>query len=244
MTGAEQILNHDPYYILDNVAFVRLVDHMGTDQDIVRAARVSYDADWRAGDSEGSDKRLIGYLMKNAHTSPFEAVQLTVEICCPMFIARQWHRHRTWSYNEVSARYTELDMGYYIPRLEDVGVQSKDNKQVRDRVEMTEAQQDLAMDFVDGLRTQSESAFKEYKYWLEQGVPREIARSLLPMNTYTRFFGSVNLHNMFHFLRLRLHSHTQYEMRMYALALLHICSVIAPVATRAFKDNLRFEVVE
>src|ERR1035437_1410229 len=117
-----------------NGGYVRLVDHMGSDLAIVRSARVSYDAEWREvveGEIDSKDEKLINYLMKNKHTSPFESVVFTFEVCAPIFVFRQWHRHRTWSYNEVSARYTELDMGWYAPALEQITTQSTSNKQMR-----------------------------------------------------------------------------------------------------------------
>src|SRR5678815_1755750 len=112
--------------------WVRLVDHMGSDLSIVRAARVSYDAAWRTGEDEKSDEKLLRYLWNHAHTSPFEAVTFTFEVKAPIFVFRQWHRHRTQSYNEMSARYTELPEEFYVPRLEDIGEQSKFNKQARE----------------------------------------------------------------------------------------------------------------
>ena len=112
--------------------FVRLVDWMGGDISIVRAARVSYDSAWRAGEDEGSDKRLINYLWKHAHTTPFEAVTLTFEVKAPIFVFRQWHRHRTWSYNELSARYRELPEEFYVPDPRVVGRQATNNKQARE----------------------------------------------------------------------------------------------------------------
>src|SRR6185437_10165910 len=121
----------DKIDVLDH-GFVRLVESKGGDISIVRAARVSYDAEWRAGENEGSDARLIRYLWKNAHTSPFEHVVFTFEVKAPIFVLRQWHRHRTWSFSELSARYRELPEEFYVPKPEHIGVQSKDNKQMRD----------------------------------------------------------------------------------------------------------------
>ncbi len=124
-------------HVLDH-GFVRLVDRMGSDLSIVRAARVSHDADWRAGDNEGNDARLIKYLLIHQHSTPFEAVTLTFELKMPIFLARQWHRHRTWSYNEVSARYTELPADFYVPEADDVGRQSKITKQARELLARSE----------------------------------------------------------------------------------------------------------
>lgn len=129
--------------VLDS-GFVRLVRPSGSDLDVVRAARVSFDADWRAGEDEGSDERLIRYLMKNHHTSPFEHVVFTFEVKAPIFIVRQWHRHRTWSYSEISARYAELDEGFYLPDAAVIGMQSKDNKQARDVLDIEQPYANIA----------------------------------------------------------------------------------------------------
>jgi thymidylate synthase (FAD) len=210
---------------------------MGNDLSIVRAARVSYDAAWRTGEDEGADEKLIRYMMKNRHTSPFEAVSLTFEIKAPIFVFRQWHRHRTWSYNEVSARYAPLPEEYYVPAPEKVGVQSKDNKQMRDLQEAAGVT-DEDIGFINDLQAHSGRGFELYKFHLDKGVPRELARCFLGLNTYSHMFASVNLHNLFHFLRLRLHSHAQYEIRVYAEAMLDIITPMLPVATAAFKETL------
>lgn len=210
------------------------------DLEIVRAARVSYNADWRPELEESSpkaktqmpkDEKLIHYLMRNRHTSPFEAMDFTFEIKCPIFIARQWHRHRTWSYNEVSARYTELPEEFYVPDPKHIGTQGKGNKQVRDLGITT----GVAENHSYVMRTAGEAAFSIYQILLEQGCPRELARSVLPLSTYTRFFGKVDLHNLFHFIGLRLHAHAQYEIQVYAQALLSLITPICPVSVAAFK---------
>jgi thymidylate synthase (FAD) len=217
--------------VLDK-GFVRLVDHMGSDLSIVRSARVSYDADWREGD-EQKDAKLIAYLMKNKHTSPFESVQFTFEVKAPIFVFRQWHRHRTWAYNEISARYTELDEGYYIPELKDITQQHSSNKQMR-----TTEQHPYASQIQHLINKQNENSFIVYRELVTKGCPRELARSVLPVGAYSRMFASVNLHNLFHFLRLRLHEHSQYEIRVYAEAMLQLIEPIVPVATREFKNSL------
>ena len=124
--------------VLDH-GLVRLVDHMGDDLSIVRAARVSYDADWRTGDDAGKDEKLIRYLMRNRHTSPFEAVVFTFEVKAPLFVLRQWQRHRTWSYTEVSARYSELPDEFYVPDVAGITTQSASNKQMRTETQLTRA---------------------------------------------------------------------------------------------------------
>lgn len=215
--------------VLDH-GFVRLVDSLGSDLSVVRAARVSYDAEPRG---DGSDDKLIRYLMRNGHTSPFESVVFTFEIKCPIFIARQWHRHRTWSYNEVSARYTELPEEFYVPNQSQITTQSTDNKQMRTLTQHPESEDIQMM-----IGASNEQAFAVYKHLLSIGTPRELARSVLPVGAYTRYFGTVDLHNLFHFLRLRLHEHAQYEIRVYAEAILQLIEPIVPVSVAAFKETL------
>jgi thymidylate synthase (FAD) len=211
--------------------YVRLVDHMGSDLSIVRSARVSYNAEPRVGEDEGSDARLIRYLMKNHHTSPFESVVFTFEVKAPIFVFRQWHRHRTWSYNELSARYSELDLGWYVPELSKITNQSKDNKQMR----TVEQHPDAA-----AIRTTIDIACERSSSWyrnlIESGCPRELARGVLPVNAYSKMFATVDLHNLLHFIKLRSHEHAQYEIRVYAEAMLKLIESIVPVATKAFRE--------
>jgi len=227
----------DKINVLDH-GFVRLVDHMGNDLSVVRSARNSYDAAWRAGDNEKSDERLINYLWSHRHTTPFEAVTFTFEVKAPIFVFRQWHRHRTWSYNEVSARYTELPEEFYIPSVELIGSQSKDNKQARDIIELSDNERKLFEIIRDGMFIQNTSAFSTYRTLLESGVPRELARSVLPVATYSKMFGTVNLLNLFKFIELRDHSHAQYEIQVYARAMLELIEPIFPVCVAAFKKGL------
>ncbi len=217
--------------VLDH-GFVRLVGHMGDDLSIVRSARVSHDADWRSGDDSGKDEKLIGYLMRNRHSTPFESVTFTFEIKAPIFVVRQWHRHRTWSYNEVSARYTELPEEFYVPDMNQVTTQSAVNKQAR-----TDERHPLAESIVNELRAQNELAFQSYKNLIHIGVARELARTVLPVGTYTRFFGTVNLHNLLHFLALRDHAHAQYEIRIYAQAIKELIRPIVPVSLAAWEGQ-------
>lgn len=218
--------------VLDR-GFVRLVDYMGSDLSIVRAARVSYDADWRAGDDEGKDEKLIGYLLKNKHTTPFEAVTFTFEVKAPIFVFRQWHRHRMWSYNEVSARYVELDEGWYVPDVENITTQSTDNKQARTNQIHPEAQKAAEV-----INLHCDVSFSVYRNLLSEGVPRELARSVLPVAAYSRMFATVNLHNLMHFLRLRLHAHAQYEIRVYAEAIVKLVEPLVPVTMRVFHESI------
>lgn len=221
--------------VLDH-GFVRLIDHMGSDISVVRAARVSYDASWRAGEDEGSDARLIRYLWRNRHTSPFEAVEFQFEVRAPIFVLRQWHRHRTWSYNELSARYRELPEEFYVPRPEHVGQQSKDNKQARilsgDSGDKVAGETSAEM-----IEVACQNAFVMYRKLIERKVPRELARSVLPVATYSHMFAKVNLHNLFHFLDLRLHAHAQYEIRVYAEAMRDLARAVAPICVSAWEDG-------
>jgi len=221
--NAIKVLNHGS---------VRLVEHMGNDLSIVRSARVSYDAEWRAGADDGKDAKLIDYLVKNHHTSPLECVQFTFEVKAPIFVFRQWHRHRTWSFNEVSARYSELPEEFYIPELSQITTQSTSNKQMRTGTEHPRAQ-----DIQDITSRQCAFAFQAYHQLIEMGCPRELARGVLPVNTYSRMFATVDLHNLAHFSKLRLHEHAQYEIRVYAQALLDLIQPIVPVAVAALNKH-------
>lgn len=213
--------------VLDH-GYVRLVDFMGDDQSVVKSARVSYDAEPR---NDGSDEKLIKYLTKHQHTSPFESVVFTFEVKAPIFVIRQWHRHRTWSYNEVSARYTELPTEFYVPTLESLTTQSKSNKQMR-TTDMVENGQEI----IDGMQALNAAAFEVYQSYIKLGVARELARTVLPLATYTRMFATVDLHNLFHFLALRTHEHAQWEIQRYAHAMLELIEPVAPVAVEAFKQ--------
>lgn len=221
--------------LLDH-GFVRLIDSMGSDISISRAARVSYNAAWRAGEDEKSDTRLIRYLWKNKHTTPFEAVQFTFEIKAPIFVFRQWHRHRTWSYNELSARYRELPEEFYLPDPANVGFQSTENKQgrtINDDVILTAKRQSE----IERMKLTNKAAFEEYRSLLESGWPKELARSVLPFSTYSHMFASVNLLNLLKFFTLRSDSHAQYEIRVYSDAMRELIRPIVPVCLSAWEDS-------
>jgi len=219
--------------VLDH-GFVRLVESMGSDLSIVRAARVSYDAAWRAGEDQGSDKRLIDYLWRNKHTTPFEAVEFQFEVYAPIFVFRQWHRHRTWSFNELSARYRELPEVFYVPAPSAIGVQSKGNKQARD-LEKTVGE-DAASAIADLLAT-CERSFDTYRGLLAKGWPRELARMVLPLNTYSHMFAKIDLLNLLKFLSLRCHPHAQWEIQQYAFALRDLAKTVAPEALNAWERD-------
>ncbi|MBD3293813.1 MAG: FAD-dependent thymidylate synthase [Armatimonadia bacterium] len=224
MTNKIDVLDH---------GYVRLVDHMGDDLSVVRAARVSHDAAWRTGEDAGKDEKLINFLLKNKHTSPFEHVIFTFEVKAPIFVFRQWHRHRTWSFNEVSARYSELPEEFYLPKAEHIGTQSIDNHQSRDLDQFN----DPATDTIPLMKSTMLYAFSAYRELLKQGVPRELARTVLPVATYSKMFATVDLHNLFHFLTLRLHEHAQYEIRVYAEAMYQLIKPIVPVCAKAWENN-------
>lgn len=222
----------DKIDVLDH-GFVRLVDSMGSDLSIARSARVSYDAAWRAGEDQGSDAKLIRYLWKNHHTTPFEAVTMTFEVKAPIFVLRQWHRHRTWSYNELSGRYRELASEFYVPAPDVIGAQSTSNKQGRDLSKTpTAVSFDIAL-----IHNHMKRGFSLYQDLLNAGWPRELARLVLPMATYSHMFATVNLLNLFRFLTLRCDEHAQYEIRVYADAMRDLARHIAPVAVSAWEAN-------
>lgn len=227
----------DPWRInlLDH-GHIRLIDTMGNDLSIVRSARQSHNAAWRAGENEQSDARLLNYLWRNNHTTPFECCTLTIEVQAPILVFRQWHRHRTQSYNELSARYTELPELFYVPDPELIGKQSTTNKQGRE-FNLTEEEQYTRHIECGMVRAQNEQAFTLYRELIEAGWPKELARSHLPVSTYSRMFATMNLLNAFRFLTLRADEHAQYEIRVYAQALLKLLEETQrfPVVLGAFK---------
>ncbi len=215
-----------------NHGFVRLVDIMGDDTAIVQAARTSYG---KGTKSVSEDRGLIRYLMRNRHTSPFEMVELKFHVKLPIFVARQWIRHRTASVNEVSGRYSEMPSESYIPELENIKKQSTDNKQGRSNEAFSP---EYTAYIQSKLRNAQAAQFAEYSEYLEAGVARELARINLPLSTYTEWYWKIDLHNLFHFLKLRLDRHAQYEIRVYAEAIADIVKQCVPIAYEAFEDYL------
>jgi len=175
-------------------------------------------------------KILIDYLWRNKHTSPFESVCFTFEIHAPIFTFRQWHRHRTWSYNEVSARYTELPEVFYLPTLDQITTQSESNKQMRTGVQHPDAEY---LQWI--IKRSCRDSFATYQELIAAGCPRELARATLPLGTYSRMFASVDLLNLFKFITSRAHEHSQHEIRVYADAMLKLIEPIVPVAVTAFR---------
>ena len=210
-------MTDDRIDLLDH-GYIRLIDVMGNDLSIIRSARVSHNADWRAGKGPASDERLMNYLWSNNHTTPFECCTLTVEVQAPILVFRQWHRHRTQSYNEMSARYTELPELFYLPDHVIIGKQSTTNKQGR-TLDLPPGEELDRMYEVDRVKEHNTRAFALYRDLIAAGWPKELARSHLPVSTYSRMFATMNLLNAFRFLTLRNDPHAQYEIRVYAEAL-------------------------
>jgi thymidylate synthase (FAD) len=246
----EEIIGQE-FKVLDK-GFVRVVDYMGSDSAIVQAARVSY--------GEGTktirqDEALINYLVKHKHTSPLEMCEIKLHIKLPIFIARQWIRHRTANVNEVSARYSVLPNDFYIPDEQNIAKQSSDNKQGRGEV----LSPNLAKQVIEILTQDSNKCYESYKTMIGSdkfdpdtendaenndnldcgiGVARELARINLNLNLYTEWYWKIDLHNLLHFLNLRMHPHAQYEIRQYANTIFNIVQKWCPFAAKAFKNHI------
>jgi thymidylate synthase (FAD) len=226
--------------LLDH-GFVRVIDYMGDDAAIVQAARVSYGRGTRR---VSEDAGLIRYLMRHRHSTPFEMCELKLHVKLPIFVARQWIRHRTANVNEYSARYSVLDREFYIPEPAQLAAQSAANRQGRgDVLQGQEAADVLAL-----LRHDAQTCYDHYADMLNenpdgsvpdparQGLARELARMNLTLNTYTQWYWKTDLHNLFHFCALRADAHAQYEIRVYADAILDIVRDWVPAAYDAFRD--------
>ena len=237
--GIEKIL-YEVFPALDH-GFVRVVDYMGDDQAIVQAARVSYG---KGTTRVSEDRGLIRYLMRHRHSTPFEMCEIKLHVKLPMFIARQWIRHRTASINEYSARYSVLDKEFYIPEEKDLAVQSKSNKQGRgDTLSAKDSEEALFL-----LKRDAEKSYETYEYLLNEsqegevldnnrdGLSRELARINLTLNTYTQWYWKTNLHNLMNFIFLRADSHAQYEIRVYADIIYKIMESWVPITAEAFKS--------
>lgn len=224
---AEKILDVE-FPVLDH-GFVRLVDYLGSDDRIVQSARVSYGSGTK---TYRQDQGLISYLMRNNHTSPFEQVNFTFHIKMPIFIARQWIRHRTARVNEISGRYSVMADEYYVPNREDINLQSEDNKQGRgDNVDLKTQDEVLRI-----INEDHQTISDNYHKLLDLGIAREIARIDLPLSQYTQWYWQMDLHNLYHFLALRLDNHAQLEIRKYAEVILDIVRKVCPKATKAFEE--------
>lgn len=224
-----------------NHGFVRVVDYMGGDDAVVQAARVSYGQGTK---TVRDDRALIRYLLSHNHTTPFEMAEIKLHVKLPIFVARQWIRHRTASVNEYSARYSILDKEYYVPSGEAIAAQSTSNRQGRGEVLEVGEQADV----IDVMSNQAESAYRDYLGLLNSdeggqtldegriGVARELARSVLPVSFYTQWYWKVDLHNLLRFLKLRMDRHAQWEIRQYALQIAEFVRVWAPHTYEAFTD--------
>jgi thymidylate synthase (FAD) len=226
--------------VLDH-GFVRVIDYMGDDGAVVQAARVSYGRGTR---KTSEDKALIHYLMRHHHSTPFEMCEIKLHVKLPIFVARQWIRHRTANVNEISARYSILDNEFYIPAPAQLAAQSSINRQGRGAV----LEGDEAAEVLSLLRDDAERAYGHYAQMLNEtedgspvddtrsGLARELARMNLSLNFYTQWYWKTDLHNFMHFLRLRADSHAQYEIRVYAEAMLDVLDRWVPATASAFRQ--------
>ncbi len=221
--------------------FVRLVDAMGGDNAIVQAARVSYG---KGTAKVSQDRGLIRYLMRHRHTTPFEMVEFKFHCKMPIFVARQWVRHRTANINEYSLRYSEARDEFYFPDPENIQFQSSLNKQGR----LGQVSESLKSKVTDYFKEISDRSFELYSELNEAGVARELARAILPVNLYTEWYWKNDLHNLLHFIGLRSDSHAQYEIRVFSDAMAKSVKKVAPFAWEAYQDyvvrGLRFSRVE
>ena len=231
---SEGMENHlyTAYPVLDH-GFVRVIDYMGDDAAITQAARVSYGKGTKA---VSNDEGLIRYLMRHWHSTPFEMCEVKFHVKLPVFVARQWIRHRTANVNEYSARYSILDREFYIPAAEDLAAQSVVNNQGRGEA-LTGEEADRVLRY---LKDDAARCYDHYEEMIsqegQQGLARELARMNLPANIYTQWYWKVDLHNLFHFLRLRADSHAQYEIRVYAEEMCRLVKDWVPFAYSAFED--------
>lgn len=237
----EKIL-YDTIPVLDH-GFIRVIDYMGDDAAIVQAARVSYG---RGTKQVSQDKGLINYLMRHWHSTPFEMCEIKFHVKLPMFVARQWIRHRTANVNEYSARYSILDKEFYIPTVEQLAPQSKQNHQGRSDQPLSPAE---AARVLEILKSDALQCYDHYEELMncdasgqtldenKSGIARELARMNLTMNYYTQWYWKIDLHNLMHFLMLRADSHAQYEIRAYADAMIKVVEQWVPFAYEAFVEH-------
>lgn len=241
--GAEKHM-HIPYKALDH-GFVRMVDYMGNDAAVAQAARVSYGAGTKA---VRNDAGLINYLLSHWHNTPFEMCELKLHAKCPIFVFRQWVRHRTANINEYSGRYSVMASEFYVPDLEQLTTQSVDNKQGRSEQQIVRAE-----DVRNFMNYMGQQEFDFYNWMLGDDVPenyqfspsldenntvsRELARINLPLSTYTECYWKIDLHNLMHFLRLRADSHAQYEIRIYADIINELLKAWMPITYEAFEEH-------
>jgi thymidylate synthase (FAD) len=214
--------------VLGGQGWVGLIDHLGTESTIVNAARVSFGK--IKTEMDDKDVKLLQYLIENKHTSPLEHMVFTFSIHCPLFIRGQWHRHRTWSYNEISRRYTEINMEFYTP--EKLRRQAESNRQASFADENFEDEALRQM-----IAEQNQKSFELYENLLNAGVCREQARGVLPQNMMVTFWGTVDLSNLLHFLALRDSDHAQWEIKEYAVAIKKLIKPIIPNVAKYFESK-------
>jgi thymidylate synthase (FAD) len=219
--------------VLDkNQGWISLIRHSGEEIDIVNAARVSF-GKFRTEFSD-TDKQLLDFLIKEKHFGPLEHITFSFLVHCPLFVRGQWHRHRCWSYNEISRRYTDVDLEFYIPYT--FRTQSSDNKQASEDNVVIDSVKSLGL--VSNIRDNVELLVKTYNDLISNGVCREQARSILPQNMMTTFYASTDLRNLLHFLSLRMDKHAQWEIRQYANAIHDMLVHIYPNVMKAFDEGL------
>jgi thymidylate synthase (FAD) len=228
--AAEKILDRK-FKVLDR-GFVRLVDYLGDDSRIVAAARVSYG---KGTKTFREDKGLINYLLRNDHTSPFEQVIFTFHVKLPIFVARQWIRHRTARLNEISGRYSVMKSEFYLPSTAGIAFQSENNKQGRAAAAVPASLQKKVLAILTKYQKELYGAYEDL---LENNIARELARINLPLSLYTEWYWQIDLHNLFRFLKLRLDPHAQLEIRKYAEVLMKIGKKVCPVAFEAFEEHV------
>ncbi|MDN5247846.1 MAG: FAD-dependent thymidylate synthase [Wolbachia endosymbiont of Tyrophagus putrescentiae] len=221
-------LLYKEHKVLDH-GFIRVIDYMGSDSGIVQAARVSYG---KGTKQINQDAALIKYLMRHSHTTPFEMCEIKFHVKLPIFIARQWIRHRTANVNEYSARYSILDNEFYVPQPEHVAKQSETNKQGSDEIFDPATSQGI----INSLTNDSNLMYSHYEQLIKQGLARETARGNLTLNYYTQFYWKIDLHNLLHFLKLRADKHAQYEIRAYAEKMLELVKKWVPLTYNAFVE--------
>ena len=227
---AEALLDQE-IKVLDH-GFIRLVDYLGGDSRIVQSARVSYGSGTK---SVREDEALIDYLMSHRHTSPFEQVVLTFHCKMPIFVARQWIRHRAARVNEISGRYSVMEDEFYVPAETNIQRQSKDNRQGRDPQEVPAELRQKVLSIISVGQT---AAYSDYQTLLNDGIARELARINLPLSLYTQWYWQIDLHNLLHFMQLRMDEHAQWEIRQYANVLADLTKAVAPLAYKAFEKHV------
>ncbi len=227
---AEALLDQE-IKVLDH-GFIRLIDYMGSDDRIVQTARVSYGAGTK---TLREDAGLIDYLLRHEHTSPFEHVVFEFHCKMPIFVARQWIRHRTARLNEISGRYSVMKAEFYVPPRDKISFQSLDNKQGRNPEDVPPELQNKVIEL---LKQDQENIYGNYEEMIDDNIARELARINLPLSTYTEWYWQMDLKNMFHFLRLRMDSHAQWEIQQYGRAMAEVVKAVCPLAYASFERHM------